>query len=118
MGVLTLRYLLLILLAYLPANAGLAAGESEILMGYVITAKGITFQVASNGCTQAKDFTFVRLIGDPVGVELIRNIPDLCERNVPQGTQLSFTFAEMNLKPSNRFTVANKLMPVHTVPGK
>lgn len=113
-----MRRLLLILLVYLPTGGLFAAGESEVLLGYVVTAKGVTFQVTSHGCTQAKDFTFVRQIADPVGIELIRKIPDLCERDQPHGVQLSFTYAEMGLKPTNRFSIANKMAPVHTTPGK
>ncbi len=115
-----MRSLALILLVYLTALPSLtrAAGESEVLLGYIVGAKGVNFHVISNGCTQAKDFTFIRQIGDPVGVELIRKIPDLCERDVRQGMQISFTFAEMELRPGARFTIANKLQTIHTVPTK
>lgn len=94
-----------------------AAGESEPIIGYLITPKGVTFQVISNGCTEAKDFTFVRQINDPIGLELIRKIPDLCERDIPEGVQISFTFAQMGLKPGNRFVISNKMQTAIIVPG-
>jgi hypothetical protein len=101
---------LLPLVAALAATAALAGDASpEKLLGLSADdEKGqITFVVWASGCAKKADFR-VELAGK--ALTLVRLRPDSCKM-MPQRWDLTFTLAEVGLKPHDVFTVTNPFTP-------
>jgi hypothetical protein len=74
-------------------------GEERIL-GTEIKNTGITFLVATGGCTHKANFGLETLRQHPLTLRLVRLRPDYCEALKPGGTRVTFTFAEIGQAPS------------------
>ena len=83
--------------------------EEEIL-GVTYDSTGVTFQVATGGCTSKSDFNFRILEIYPPQYILIRTKPDVCDAFFPYGKMIKFTYDELGLKKGNRFHITNKLI--------
>jgi len=95
-----------ILVALIAATAPLAADRRpEKLLGVVADdEKGqITFVVWASGCAQKADFRVER---SGKTLTLVRLQRDACKM-MPQRMDLTFTLAEVGLKPHDVFTVTN-----------
>lgn len=92
------------ILAASGARAG--SGRPERLLGLRVDgAKGqVTFDVWTSGCTDKADFRVER---SAEGFTLIRLRRDACKM-MPMAMQVSFSFAELGLKPHAAFTVGNR----------
>jgi hypothetical protein len=97
----------LVACAILAASvAGAADGRPEKLLGLrVDDDKGqVAFDVWTTGCTEKRDFRVER---SAEGFTLVRVERDTCKM-MPDTTQVTFTFAELGLKPHAAFTVGNR----------
>jgi hypothetical protein len=66
-------------------------------------------RVDSNGCTSAANFE-VRLVGDrPAALTLERVRPDPCRALVPEGVEVSWTYAELGLEASDSVRLMNAI---------
>ncbi len=66
-------------------------------------------RVDSNGCTSAANFE-VRLVGDrPAALTLERVRPDPCRAIVPEGVEVSWTYAELGLEASDSVRLMNAI---------
>ena len=66
-------------------------------------------RVDSNGCTSAANFE-VRLVGDrPAALTLERVRPDPCRALVPEGVEVSWTYAELGLEPGTSVRLMNAI---------
>jgi hypothetical protein len=83
-------------------------GKPEKLLG--LSADGekgqVTFEVWTGGCTQKAHFRVARTGSE---LTLVRTQRDSCKM-MPQRSTVSFTFAELGLKPHEAFTVANRFV--------
>lgn len=105
-----MRLVLLTVVAVLVAGTTLAAeGKSEKLLGLSADdEKGlVTFEVWASGCAKKADFRVER---SGTALTLIRLRPDTCKM-MPQRWSVSFTLAELGLKPHETFTVSNRFTP-------
>jgi len=97
------------MLAFGALSFATPSPEPEQLLGVSVDDSGITFQVASNGCTTRADFSFEVLevleslspmlpaLEHHHYITLHRNIPDNCETFVPLGTPIYISFEEMRI---------------------
>jgi hypothetical protein len=94
--------------------------DLEQLLGVTVNDQGITFQVASNGCTTKDNFSFnVVEILEPLSpmlpamehhhyITVSRNSPDLCEEFAPYGTQIFMSFDELSIS-FGKFHIKNPI---------
>lgn len=94
--------------------------ELEQLLGVTVSEGGISFQVASQGCTTRDDFTFqVAVELEPLSpmlpalephhyITLSRKNPDMCEGFVPYGTVIFMSFDELRIHVG-KFHVQNPI---------
>lgn len=69
----------------------------------------LVVRVDSNGCTSAANFE-VRLVGDrPAALTLKRVRPDPCRALVPEGVEVSWTYAELGLEPGTSVRLMNAI---------
>jgi hypothetical protein len=97
----------LVACAILAATAARAGdGKPEKLLGLRVEDEKaqVTFDVWTTGCTRKADF---RLERSAEGFTLVRVTRDTCKM-MPMATQVTFTFAELGLKPHAVFTVGNR----------
>lgn len=81
----------------------------EQLLGVTVNDQGITFQVASNGCTERGDFSFnvvevleslspmLPALEHHHYISITRNNPDSCEALIPYGTLIFMSFQELGI---------------------
>lgn len=79
----------------------------EKIYGSTTNGDGITFQVASGGCTKKEDFKVIVTPGLVKSVRLVRLKADKCEERNPYGVLLEYTYEELCLKDGDRFEVQN-----------
>ena len=66
-------------------------------------------RVDSNGCTSAANFE-VRLVGDrPAALTLERVRTDPCRAIVPEGVEVSWTYAELGLEAGDSVRLMNAI---------
>jgi hypothetical protein len=82
----------------------------EELLGVTVSEDGITFQVASYGCTQKGHFSFERKeVFEALGpmlpafelnhfITLFRNKADLCKALIPSGISIFYSFEELGVE--------------------
>jgi hypothetical protein len=106
-----MKTIFLILLT-LFSTLALAApqGQREKILGYLPSNKGLTFQVASGGCTLKTDFTS-KVEKDPSNgvmyLTLIRLRPDVCYPFIPMGVRFDFSYEELGITSGDNFVIAN-----------
>ena len=88
-----------VLLASAPRAAAQANTGEESLLGADVRPEGIAFRVRSGGCTAKSHFGLETVKREPLTVRLVRIRPDYCEAIVPDGTKVSFTYAEIGAGP-------------------
>jgi hypothetical protein len=88
-----------VLLADVSTARAQASTGQVSLLGADVRPEGIAFRVRSGGCTSKAHFGLEMVKRDPLTVRLLRIRPDYCEANVPEGTKVSFTFAEIGAGP-------------------
>ncbi|MDI1282476.1 MAG: hypothetical protein ACI9YM_000407 [Brevundimonas sp.] len=84
-------------------------GPAETLRAVRFADGRLIAQVESNGCTTAADFAVSVAEGTPVDITLTRTRPDPCKAIVPDGVELSWTYAELGLTSGEAAHVANPL---------
>ena len=85
--------------------------QGEVVYGYITTQQGITFQVASNGCTTKDSFLISRQQSRPdptMRVNLVRVKPDFCKGLFFHGTLVTYTFEELELDGKS-FIIQNEV---------
>jgi hypothetical protein len=90
-----------------------ATGETELEPLEAIAAgpTGLTFRVASSGCTRKADFAFyIDRAASPPTVAFARKRLDICHAQAGQ-VELSFSYAELGVAGQGRLAVLN---PVET----
>ena len=95
----------------------LKGSEIEKLLGIHVDARGITFQVLSNGCTQKDDFQVQIFGAKPLQLLLLRDRPDFCEAFVPYGKRIRFSYQELGLRDGKLMRVLNPLSTIRVVQG-
>jgi len=96
---------------------GLAfADRVEILMGYLIDDKGISFQVQANACTQIEDFHMeMGAEKGTVVLRLIRHNEKICETSdFEYGIMLFYSYEELSIKKGQKFVIANPMQSKYT----
>jgi hypothetical protein len=69
----------------------------------------LVVRVDSNGCTSAANFE-VRLVGEaPAALTLERVRADPCRAIVPEGVEVSWTYAELGLEPGASVRLMNAI---------
>ena len=69
----------------------------------------LVVRVDSNGCTSAANFE-VRLVGEgPAALTLERVRPDPCRALVPEGVEVSWTYAELGLEAGASVRLMNAI---------
>jgi hypothetical protein len=66
-------------------------------------------RVDSNGCTQASDFEVSVSDGSPTEITLRRTKQDLCKALVPDGVELRWTYADLDIEPGTPARIFNPL---------
>lgn len=110
----------ILLLSLLIAANTVYAGGSDIgnsgnklmLLGMTYDLETVNIQVSASGCTHKDDFVIKRIETTPVSIEFVRVKHDICMMYSPQGTILSYTFAELGVKPGEDFQIVNKISRV------
>ena len=69
----------------------------------------LVVRVDSNGCTQAADFEVSVSDNTPTEITLRRTKPDLCKALVPDGVELRWTYADLDLEPGTPARILNPL---------
>ena len=101
------KFLTLMILSTLAAFSAFA--QDEKLLGFMANTKGMTFQVASGGCTSKASFRIDYLKSLPVQIMLVRTVEDFCEAYLPYGTELEFSWDELGLTKGEEFVLANPI---------
>ncbi len=92
---------------YRSPDAGMV--ELEPLLAAEIAEDGVRIRVLSTGCTAKEDMAFfVERDGERASVAFGRRKPDRCKA-APQPMDLSFTWAELGLRPGQPVAVINPL---------
>jgi hypothetical protein len=105
-----MKTLLLITSLIISLNSSIAlAQRSEVLMGMTHDRQGITFQVASGGCTSKDNFEMRILETYPAQLDLVKIVPDYCEAFFAYGTKVFFSYEELGLKSGDRFIISNHI---------
>jgi hypothetical protein len=95
-----------------PVFAG--ADQVESILGFNVDSKGLTYQVASGGCTKKSDFKLNILETHPAQLVLVRTKVDACEAYLPYGVKLEWTWQELGGLPKGaQLTVSNPLAPIY-----
>ncbi len=97
----------LIAIALLSSVVGVA---NEKLIGLMPSEKGITFQVASSGCTKKEHFEVLITESFPPGISLQRMVEDPCDSVVPFGVPIFYSYKEMGLNLGDRYILRNSLL--------
>lgn len=97
-----------------PVNAGGSAeiapsDNAESLLGVTTNAEGITYQVASSGCTSKDNFELLQRETYPVQLVLVRTQADLCRAFFPYGTTVTYTWEELGLSAGAQAIISNPL---------
>lgn len=104
-------FLILCTVSSISASAlASAQGRRENILGYLPSNKGLTFQVASGGCTVKADFTSKIEKDKANGViylTLLRLRPDVCYPFIPMGVRFDFSYAELGITSGDNFVIAN-----------
>lgn len=83
-------------------------GHVEAVHAAAIAQDQAVFWVASNGCTAKSDLTPVVRKGADGAVLTLRRIKDdRCDRPLPEGIELRWSFQELGLEPGARVSVEN-----------
>jgi hypothetical protein len=109
-GDIKMKKLIAILSLIGPAMAN---AEMEPILGVSVNQKGITYQVASGGCTSKKSFELRQLETNPAQLQLIRKHPDICEAFLPYGTTITYVWSELGLRQGLAVVVVNPLSVIH-----
>lgn len=92
------------------SSASFALGV-ETLYGSIIGIDGITIQVASGGCTTPESFVVSKTVRKNVTQLIFKRVQDdPCLALYPYGLTMSYSYAELGLRPSEFFIVANPRM--------
>lgn len=101
---------LLISLIALFMGMQIQASTTEALLGYTYNQYGVTFQVASSGCTSKNDFSVARGNSDQTLTLILKRVKaDGCLAVVPYGLQVHFTYKELGVRPNQSFKILNQL---------
>lgn len=96
-----------------PAAAQKATGE-EVVLRAEAKPEGLEFRVSTGGCTRKSSFGVETLTLSPLTVRLVRLRPDYCEALVPDGTAITFTYAELGARPSLSETERRNVVILNT----
>lgn len=88
------------------------ASEVESIKGFKVDGTGITFQVSSGGCTRKEDFSLIQKGSAPIQLTLQRNRFDGCEAYFPFGTEIKFTWQELDGADGLEYIITNPLATV------
>jgi len=92
---------------YRSPEAGMV--ELEPLLAAEVAEEGVRIRLISNGCTAKEDLAFfVERDGVRAAVAFGRRKPDRCKA-APRPMDLTFTWAELGLKPGQPVAVINPL---------
>lgn len=80
---------------------------AEPLMGYIADFEGITLQVRSGGCTDKNSFRAQIQETLPLQVTFERVRQDFCEAYFPYGRPVTYTWAELGIRPGARLVITN-----------
>ncbi|MFC3070693.1 hypothetical protein [Phenylobacterium soli] len=101
----------------IQAPPGSALQELEPLYLALAGRDALTIQVSSNGCTAKEDFAFyVEPRGEAVTLAFGRKRIDTCKSFAMGRQELTFSWAELGLKPRTPVFLLNPLVP-WTGPG-
>lgn len=99
----------LVMATCLVAKTGFAATSVERILGVHYNSEGVTYQVASNGCTSKDSFQVTLRETSPVQVVLERQYEDMCRAFFIYGTEITFSYTELGLTAGEQFVIANPL---------
>lgn len=102
---------LLLLTLGAPRNA-VASGSAqatEVVLGFMVDETGVTYRVASNGCTGKRDFAVRVLPTTPRHLDLVRLHGDPCDGQIPHGVELTFSWSELGLEAGDRWEPGNRI---------
>lgn len=92
----------------LQPSQGALPGQLEPVHAAAIARDEAVFWVTSNGCTAKEDITpVVRSSSDGPIITLRRIKEDRCRENLPEGTEVRWSFEELGLAPGSRLSVDN-----------
>lgn len=80
------------------AAAKKPAKKPEAVLAFRATGTQLVFRVASGGCTEVEHFHLgVSRRNGRAEVTLTRLVPDTCKGDFPEGTEITFDYAEISL---------------------
>ena len=90
--------------------------ELETLLDAEVGRQGLTCTVASRGCARREDFTFVvdRSDGRQAGLAVARRRVETCPGAAATRAAFTFSYAEIGLRPGDRFYLLNPMSEVQT----
>jgi len=67
------------------------------VIGFELSGKGLTLQVASGGCLTKDDFSVKVTKSLPPQISIVQTGRDFCDAYLPYGKKLTFSYAELNI---------------------
>lgn len=87
--------------------------QLEVLMGFEITDAKLKIRTYTGGCTSKESFKIEIIKGftgmPPYIIEIYRIKPDYCKGLFREGVLLEYEFSELGIKPSDIFSLVNKV---------
>lgn len=94
-----------------PGDSDSSTPIHEVLMGFLSSPEGVTFQVAANPCVEKENFSILIQESFPPTLYLIRKDLAVCSLEpLPYGKTIFYSNSELGIS-DNIFNIGNEILP-------